>query len=302
MKDGQFQLGENEEAVSGAEQQLSDYKDDLDYERQLQELQDLQAYWDEYYDNLIEKKEEYKDYIEEYYDQQIEALEEYRDRVEEEYDAQIEALEEYRDQVEEMYDNMIEAYKEHVDAMLEAFDKFNEGNREKYGTAIDELRAFVAEWNGLIASMSSIDGAMSGVTGLMSGMVSLKHHSGGAAEIGSYASGNGSSVKDDEIALVGESPNTEMLIGSKVNTGVVARLHKGSGVVNAESTKTLAGILNKLGKNKYIGNSSTEGSGVTQNFTFGSISLPNVTDANSFVEALRTTFGSYSVQYANAKA
>jgi hypothetical protein len=302
MKDGQFQLGENEEAVSGAEQQLSDYKDDLDYERQLQELQDLQAYWDEYYDNLIEKKEEYKDYIEEYYDQQIEALEEYRDRVEEEYDAQIEALEEYRDQVEEMYDNMIEAYKEHVDAMLEAFDKFNEGNKEKYGTAIDELRAFVAEWNGLIASMSSIDGAMSGVTGLMSGMVSLKHHSGGAAEIGSYASGNGSSVKDDEIALVGESPNTEMLIGSKVNTGVVARLHKGSGVVNAESTKTLAGILNKLGKNKYIGNSSTEGSGVTQNFTFSSISLPNVTDANSFVETLRTTFGSYSVQYANAKA
>ena len=303
MKDGQFQLGENEEAVNTAEQQLSDYKDDLDYERQLQELQDLQAYWDEYYDNLIEKKEEYKDYIEEYYDQQIEALEEYRDRVEEEYDAQIEALEEYRDQVEEMYDNMIEAYKEHVDAMLEAFDKFNEGNKEKYGTAIEDLRAFVAEWNGLIASMSSIDGAMSGVTGFMSsGMVSLKHHSGGAAEIGSYASGNGSSVKDDEIALVGESPNTEMLIGSKVNTGVVARLHKGSGVVNAESTKTLAGILNKLGKNKYIGNSSTEGSGVTQNFTFGSISLPNVTDANSFVEALRTTFGSYSVQYANAKA
>lgn len=302
MKDGQFQLGENEEAVSGAEQQLADYKDDLDYERQLQELQDLQEYWDEYYDNLIEKKEEYKEYIEEYYDQQIEALEEYRDRVEEEYDAQIEALEEYRDQVEEMYDNMIEAYKEHVDAMLEAFDKFNEGNKEKYGTAIEDLKAFVAEWNALIGSMASIDGSLgAATTGFVSGMVSLKGHSAGAAEIGSYASGNGSSVKDDEIALVGESPNTEMLIGSKVNTGVVARLHKGSGVVNAESTKTLAGILNKLGKNKYIGNSSTEG-GVTQNFTFGSISLPNVTDANSFVEALRTTFGSYSVQYANAKA
>lgn len=295
MKDGQFQLGENEEAINSAEQQLSDYKDDLDYERQLQELQDLQEYWDEYYDNLIEKKEEYKEYIENYYDEQIEALEEYRDRVEEEYDAQIEALEEYKDQVEEMYDNMLENYQEHVEKMLEAFDKFNEGNSEKYGKAIEDLKAFVAEWNALIGSMSSIDGA---IGGMVSGMVSLKGHSAGAAEIGSYASGNSSSVKDNEIALVGESPNTEMLIGSKVNSGVVARLHKGSGVVNAESTKTLAGILNSLGKNSYVGNGT---SGITQQFSFGSISLPNVTDANSFVETLKNTFSSYSIKYASVR-
>ena len=298
MKDGQFQLGENEEAINSAEQQLSDYKDDLDYERQIQELQDLQEYWDEYYDNLIEKKEKYKEYLEEYYDAQIEAMEEYRDRVEEEYDAQIEALEEYRDQVEEMYDEMLENYQEHVKEMLEKFDEFNKGNEEKYGVAIEALRAFVSEWNSLIESMESIDGTMGAVTGFASGMVSLKGHSAGAAEIGAYASGNNSSVKDNEIALVGESPNTEMLIGSKLNTGVVARLHKGSGVVNAESTKTLAGILNGLGKNSYIGNGT---SGVTQQFSFGSISLPNVTDANSFVETLKNTFSSYSIKYASVR-
>lgn len=297
MKDGQFQLGEDEAAVNSAEQQLSDYKDDLDYERQIQELQDLQNYWDEYYEHLIEQKEEYKEYIEEYYDNQIEAMEEYRDRVEEEYDAQIEALEEYRDQVEEMYDNMLENYEEHVKQMLEKFDEFNKGNEEKYGKAIEDLRAFIAEWNALIGSMSSIDGSLGAMT---SGLISLKGHSSGAAEIGSYASGNSSSVRDDEIALVGESPNTEMLIGSKVNTGVVARLHKGSGVVNAQSTKTLAGILNSLGKNSYVGGSGTNG--VTQNFSFGAISLPNVTDANSFVETLKNTFGTYSIQFATGKA
>jgi hypothetical protein len=124
--------------------------------------------------------------------------------------------------------------------------------------------------------------------------------SSGNAEIGAYASGYGSAVKDSEIALVGESPNTEMLIGSKINTGVVTRLQKGSGVVNAESTKTLAGILNSLGKNSYVGGGS--GSTTTQNFSFGSISLPNVTDGNSFVEALKNTFSSYTIQYANAKA
>ena len=298
MKDGQFQLGENEEAINSAEQQLSDYKDDLDYERQIQELQDLQEYWDEYYDNLIEKKEEYKEYLEEYYDAQIEAMKEYRDRVEEEYEAQIEALEEYRDQVEEMYDEMLDNYQEHVKEMLEKFDEFNKGNEEKYGVAIEALRAFVSEWNSLIESMESIDGTIGAVTGFASGMVSLKGHSAGAAEIGAYASGNNSSVKDNEIALVGESPNTEMLIGSKLNSGVVARLHKGSGVVNAESTKTLAGILNSLGKNSYVGNGT---SGVTQQFSFGSISLPNVTDANSFVEALKNTFSSYSIKYASVR-
>ena len=40
MKDGQFQLAEDESSVSTAEQQLSDYKDEMDYEQQLQELQD----------------------------------------------------------------------------------------------------------------------------------------------------------------------------------------------------------------------------------------------------------------------
>ena len=293
MKDGQFQLGENESAVSGAEQQLSDYKDEMDYEQQLQELQDLQAYWDEYYDALIEKKEEYREYLEEYYDSQIEALEEYKDQLEEYYDEMLEALEEQKDLTEEQYDEMLENYEEHTKAMMEAFKKFIEDNKSKFEQSLNDLRAFVEEWNALVNSMESIGGL---------GGISVATHSEGAAEIGAYASGNNSSVKDNEIALVGESPNTEMLIGSKVNSGVIAKLHKGSGVVNAESTKTLAGLLNNLGKNKPIEGGGTNNGTTTQNFTFGSISLPNVTDATSFVDALRTTFGSYSIQYANCKA
>lgn len=298
MKDGQFQLGEDESSVASAEQQLSDYKDEMDYEQQLQELQDLQDYWDEYYDNLIEQKEEYRDYLEEYYDAQIEALEEYRDQVEEYYEEQLEALEEQKEALEEYYEEMLENYKQNLDAMLEKFAQFIEDNKGKYSTALDDLRAFVTEWNALVGSMESIGG---GTAGGLAGTASVSKHSDGAAEIGSYASGNGYAIKDSEIALVGESPNTEMLIGSKINTGIIARLHKGSGVVNAESTRTLAGLLNHLGDNKLSSNNTGNNSTV-QHFSFGNLSLPNVTDANSFVEALKTTFGSYAIQYANAKA
>ncbi len=301
MKDGQFQLAEDESSVSTAEQQLSDYKDEMDYEQQLQELQDLQDYWDEYYDNLIEQKEEYRDYIEEYYESQIEALEEYRDQVEEQYEAEIEALEEQKEALEEYYDEMLENYKSHVDSMMEEWSSFISESGEKYSESLAGLSEYVSSWNALVSSMATPT-TSSGGSGVgassHNGTVSLM--SSGNAYVGAYASGYDSAVKDSEIALVGESPNTEMLIGSKINTGVVTRLQKGSGVVNAESTKTLAGILNSLGKNSYVGggNNST----TTQNFSFGSISLPNVTDGNSFVEALKNTFSSYTIQYANAKA
>lgn len=62
-------------------------------------------------------------------------------------------------------------------------------------------------------------------------------------------------IANDEIALVGESPYEEMIIGSKYNTGTVAQLSKGSGVVNAAATNTLAGILNTFAKSNFgVGN------------------------------------------------
>lgn len=300
MKDGQFQLAEDESSVSTAEQQLSNYKDEMDYEQQLQELQDLQDYWDEYYDNLIEQKEEYRDYIEEYYESQIEALEEYRDQVEEQYEAEIEALEEQKEALEEYYDEMLENYKSHVDSMMEEWSSFISESDSKYSESLAGLSEYVSSWNSLVSSMATPTVSGGGAYNEVSHTASVSLMSSGNASIGAYASGYGSAVKDSEIALVGESPNTEMLIGSKINTGVVTRLQKGSGVVNAESTKTLAGILNSLGKNSYVGGEN--GNTTTQNFSFGSISLPNVTDGNSFVEALKNTFSSYTIQYANAKA
>lgn len=115
------------------------------------------------------------------------------------------------------------------------------------------------------------------------------------------ASGD-ASLSDDDIAVVGENPNKEIIIGSKLNNGVLMRLSKGTGVVNAQSTNTLAGMLNSLGTmNQSIGSLSDRTSNVNQNFHFDNLTLPNVNDANSFVKELSQRFNNYAIQYANVR-
>lgn len=106
-----------------------------------------------------------------------------------------------------------------------------------------------------------------------------------------YASGT-PNVKEDEVAIVGDSPNSELVIGSKLN-GTPINLQKGSGVVNAKSTKTIAGLLNNL--------SNLSSNNISSNLTNNnqqSVIIENVTidgakihDVNSFVNELQNIKG-----------
>lgn len=106
-----------------------------------------------------------------------------------------------------------------------------------------------------------------------------------------YASGT-PSVKENEVAIVGDAPNSELVIGSKLN-GTPINLQKGTGVVNAKSTKTIAGLLNNL-SNLSANNIS---SSLTNN-NQQSVIIENVTidgakihDVNSFVNELQNIKG-----------
>lgn len=68
----------------------------------------------------------------------------------------------------------------------------------------------------------------------------------GSAMYWAYASG-AAKIGSNQMALVGDDPKyRELVIGSKLN-GIAMQLSKGSGVVNAKSTNTFAGLLNALG-------------------------------------------------------
>ena len=104
-----------------------------------------------------------------------------------------------------------------------------------------------------------------------------------------YAMGT-ASVGSNQFAIVGENPNKELVIGSRLN-GLGLNLAKGTGVVNAKSTGTLAGLFNMLGgelgkvtTGNYSTNSLSNQS--VNNYHIDNISLPQVKDAEDFIKAL----------------
>lgn len=97
-------------------------------------------------------------------------------------------------------------------------------------------------------------------------------------------------VGNDEIALVGDNPNTELVVGSRINEGITTMLPKGSGVVNAKSLNTLAGILNNVS----AFSSSNFGAG---NGTINNSSQENSTNINISNLNVQTDNGEEFVNY-----
>ena len=297
MQDGRFQLTENESAVSQAEQNLSNYEDQLSYEQQIQQLEDLRDAQVETIEERIEALEEYKEYMEEYYDEQIEAMEEYYNQVQEQYELQIEALQAELDAFKEGYQKEEDLENARLAAQVLGMNE----RKDLYAQELENLKNYINEVNRIIESLGEagvqVDYGYSPITGYHTGIAEV---AGVDMSIKTRASGDASFSKND-VALVGESPNAELLLGSNVNKiggGKLMHLQKGAGVVNAESTQTLAGLLNGLATptTNVANNRSTQ-----QNFSFGTISLPNVTDADSFVNTLSHKFNNYAIQYGNTR-
>jgi hypothetical protein len=235
--------------------------------------------------------------MEEHYDEQIEAMEEYYEQVQEQYEAQIDALQAELDAFKEGYQKAEDMDNARLAAEVMAANE----EAETWRGRLENLAAAVTEYNRLLAMLgeagvsASADFNPSSLSHEDIVQVSQIDH-----KIKTRATGD-SDFSGDEIALVGESPNAELVLGSKlnrsVNSGELVHLSRGSGVVNAESTSTLAGILNGLAKP----NSSGIGRSTQQNFSFGNITLPNVTDADSFVKTLSTQFNNYAIQYGNRR-
>ena len=290
VKDGRFQLTENEADVAKAEQNLSNYEDQLSYEQQIQEMEDLRDAQIKTLEDRIKALEEYKDYMSDYYDSQIEAMEEYRDKLQEQYDMQVEALQAELDAFKEG----TKQFEEIENAKLNAQVMATNEEAQNYEIRLRNLKNYINEYNRLISSLG-IKGVQVD-TAFMSEKASHQPIS-----IATSASGT-ASVDKDGLMLVGESPNTELLIGSNlnnsVNSGQFVKLRRGDGVVNAESTSTLAGMLNMMQTPQQNSISKT----TTQHFAFGNITLPNVKDGDSFVRTLSQKFNNYSIQVSNNRA
>lgn len=290
-EEGTFGLAENEKAVSSAELNLRKYEDELSYEQQ---LADMEAMRDAQLQNLqgrIDDLQNYYDYLSEYYDNQINALEDYHDKTKEVYQSQIDALQEQLDAFKEGQ----EEYENIQNAKLANQVMAMDAEAENWNTELANLRNYINQYNAMLTQLGTAGKYVGYSYEAGKGALPTPTPIGGG--VPKHAQGI-ASVANDEVALVGDSPNRELVLGANVNKlGTLMALSKGSGVVNAESTDTLAGVLNSLVSPTASGSASN----VTQTFSFGNISLPNVTDANSFVKELSDKFNNYAIQFSSIR-
>ncbi len=259
---GQFEYREDEGAVASAEQELADYQAELAIETQIEKLQAMKDSAVASIDAQISKWEEYKTTMSNNYATQIAQLETYRQTVEDNYTAEIEALDLKIETTKAYYEQEIELkeqYKEYVDEYVESLNQAEQRQLENqlnaikqtasnYSLALENFREYASKYNEIKAQLGSSNTAISTNT-----TIGVKARASGDASIG-----------ESGTYLIGEKPNTELVIGSKAN-GQLMNLSKGTGVVNAESTKTIAGLFNTL--SKYSGISGTTGESISNIMT-----------------------------------
>ena len=305
---------------------LKEYKETVqeEFEAQIelinQDIEALEKHMDEL-DKHKEALEEHKDAVEESYEAEIAELEAHKQAVQDAYEAEIQTWEQYKQE----FEDMVNAYEEEQNRLL--FEQLTgiKNENSNWMTRLNNLAKFVNEYNKLqqrletsdtnVQNTASFDSGTSNVGGSnpvssTSGSSTVHSLPIGVKSKGSnslqnapsyvraaigkargYASGI-SSIKNDQIGLVGENPNQELVVGSKINSGQLMSLNKGDGVVNANSTKTLAGMLNQIGKfgasgfgsgngvlNSNVNNDSLTINGVT-------IQGANIKDPETFVNSL----------------
>lgn len=262
FKDGGFTYGEDEAAISQAQQAIDDYYTQLKQEKELQALEDARDAAVNVYSQQIEALKNYKETMSNQYDEQLEMLEEKREQLQEYYDNRIEDMKEYRQEVEEEYDAQIEIMENYIENFENMVGEFDEkqnrlallqiagANAEKdvWMMRLENLRDFVNEYNRLQEELDegSTDNEVNYSPSEKSS-TDYKSSSYGPGEklVSPRATGD-ASIPEDGMFLTGDDKNKrELIVGGKLN-GSLMKLSKGDGVVNAKSTNTLAGILNSL--------------------------------------------------------
>ena len=330
-KEGQgFVYDVDQTAVAEAQKALDEYLSEKAYEDELERLNALKDAEINNYDKRLEALNEYKDKVQESYEKQIEALNAHKEALEEQYDAQIEYYQNFKEQFEEMVKAYEDKQTELLASQLTGINFENNNwmtrldNLAKFVSEYNRLQEQLNTGNTNVTNTASMSGG--GGDGLSKGTSKTTTNTtptingnnltpaqreqlsrqgnkvvvdtGNAeyrARVLHIKTGHAdgiSSVKDNEIAVVGENPNKEIVVGSKLNNGQLMSLDKGTGVVNAKSSNTLAGLLNQVGQfgssgfgsgngtlNSNINNDSLTINGVT-------IQGANINDPQTFVNGL----------------
>ena len=290
------------------------------YEKRIDALNDYKDKVSKSYEEQIDALNAHKEALEEQYDAEIEMYEKYK----QEFEDMVNAYQEQQDKLlfEQLTGIKAESdnWMTRLDNLAEFVRKYNElqkqldtgntavsndasmksggggvgsGSPAKTATkSVNASSSKTSQGQGVIGSRDLSQSTFS-QAGLEEARkrANLSMKSGGVITYSAHANGVGS-IKDDELAIVGENPNQEIVIGSKLNNGELMSLNKGSGVVNADSSSTLAGMLNQVGKFGSSGFGSGNGT-LNSNINNDTLTINGVTiqgadikDPQTFVNGL----------------
>ena len=299
---------------------LEKHMDELDKHKEA--LEEHKDKVQEEYEAEIDALNAHKEAVQDQYEAEIEVWENYKT----EFENMVNAYEEQQNRL--LFEQLTGIKDEsnnwmtRLDNLAEFVKKYNElqkqldtDNTDVSNTASmkEGSTSSSASTYGSIASTSDVGGTLNTTSGVAAGSFNLSAPTSRKANTSTvnygsqptfnskalnaarnrakkHASGI-SSISNDEIAIVGDSPNQELVIGSKMN-GSLMSLDKGTGVVNADSSRTLAGILNQIGKYGASGFGSGNGT-LNNNYNNDSLTINGVTiqgsnikDPETFVNSL----------------
>ena len=95
-------------------------------------------------------------------------------------------------------------------------------------------------------------------------------------------------IDTTDMYLIGDNPNqNELVIGAKLNGATSVGLERGSGVIPHTLTSTLMNMAEEYGRSRQVGVLGTTNNSRSTTISIGNVSLPNVSDGNSFVDYLQ---------------
>ena len=305
---GRFNWLADQQAVDAAQEDL--YEEELKqaYERQLKDLEDARDAAEKLYDQQIQDLEDYYDEVKERNEKAEQDLEDHYNELEAQYERSYNDFKDYASKVLERQIqatndentewgrrlNNLAEFVNNYNAMLAQLGNTGASVSNNYkgsssssvggggggGGSASNGRGGNSAVNAANASLAVSAAKRNAVSAVKS--VTRKVASAVKSVFGKHAKGV-AKIDTDEMALVGDSPNQEIAIGSKLN-GVPLNLSAGSGVVNAKSTKTLAGLLNSLPN--LSPNYSTTNNSNSQSIHIDNINLPRVTNGEEFINYL----------------
>lgn len=311
FKDGRFVYSSDEAAVSTAQSAIDEFNRKKEYEKQKAYLESLRDMEDKNYEDRLDDLQSFKEQRTKYYEELLDQLKDYYEesleQLKNHYEEEKSRLEDYRDQIKESYDKQIDDLENHKNSLNSKYNQML-GNQNAYqNNSLASAQAYVNKYNAImrglanggVTTVSTSEGVKVG--GKTSSTTIGEALKGGSARrrsnakstgdnyVNGYASGvNG--VNDSELSVVGENPKyREIVIGSKLNNdqGTVMALKRGSGVVNAKATNTLASLFNAFTSQRSVGQAISNSDNHATTIEIGSISLPQVTDGKSFISYLQ---------------